>query len=172
MRTVIVCLSLLVPSLALAQQPANGLGDGKHSLSFSIPDGDNGFAEGAVGYWIMAGNLNLGINVGFALDTGTDDTAYDILLAPALRSYISTAGKVAPFWFGQLNLRLADVGGADTQELGVAGGLGVEWFPVPEFSVSGQVGLGVDIIRPDPLDPVAIGTFTSALTAQIYFDGI
>ncbi|MEL6547581.1 MAG: hypothetical protein AAFQ82_23360 [Myxococcota bacterium] len=177
----ILCFALLLPAAAMAQEApqqtaprngANGLGDGRHSLSFSIPNGGNGFAGGAAGYWIMFGNLNVGFNVGLALDTGGDDTAYDILLAPTLRSYISSGGKVVPFWFGQVNLRLADNGAADTQELGVAGGIGVEWFPVPQFSVSGQVGLGVDIIRPDPLDPIALGTFTSALTAQMYFDGI
>ncbi|MEM6532014.1 MAG: hypothetical protein AAF654_05290 [Myxococcota bacterium] len=183
MRRPLIALLCVFPVSALAQEApkpppqqvrssANGLGDGRHSLSFSVPNGGNGFAGGAAGYWIMAGNLNLGINVGLALDTGGDETSYDILLAPALRSYLYTNGKVAPFWFGQVNLRLADNGTADTQELGIAGGVGVEWFPVPQFSISGQIGLGVDIIRPDPLDPVALGTFTSVLTAQIYFDSL
>lgn len=188
--TTLFCTALLIPAAAFAQEgsedaaPAsndasgwgngggsngkNSLYDGASSLSFAVPNGGNGYASGAAGYWMMFGNLNVGFNVGLALDTGGADTAWDILLAPAVRSYWSTDGEVAPFWYGQLNLRLADNGATDTQELGIAGGLGVEWFVVENFSISGQVGLGIDILRPDPLDPLALGTFTSALTAQIY----
>ncbi len=183
------CSALLLPTQALAQERGEGatsgdvpgwndaaggagensLHDGAMSLSFAIPNGGNGFASGAAGVWMMFGSLNVGFNVGLALDTGGADTSWDILLAPTVRSYWFTDSQVAPFWFGQLNLRFADNGSTDTQELGIAGGLGVEWFVVDIFSISGQVGMGIDILRPDPLDPLAFGTFTSALTAQLYW---
>lgn len=174
-KTATICVVALVASSEAAAEDLenkNALSDGMHSLSFGIPDGGNSNAAGTAGYWVMFGNLNVGFNVGLALDTGTDDTSFDILLAPTVRSYVSTDGVVCPFWFGQVNLRLADNGSDDTQELGVAAGVGAEWFPVPEFSISGQVGLGVDVIRPGDLDPVALGSFTSELSAQIYFDGL
>ncbi|MBC7793077.1 MAG: hypothetical protein H7Z43_05175 [Clostridia bacterium] len=147
---------------------------GAKSLSFAIPGGNNGYASGAAGLWYMiTDQVNLGFNVGLGLDrqnagTGTE-TTWDILLAPAMRYYLKTDGVVAPFIHGQANFRINHQPDNTGEELGVAGGVGAEWFPVRQFSIAGQVGLGVDVVRQNNSEP-AIGTFTSQLSAQLYWD--
>lgn len=160
--------------------PNNALSAGEHSLSFSVPGGGNPYAGGAFGYWMMLSpNINLGLNVGLGIDpregfdpdSGEETTNYfwNILLAPTLKYYPSTRGDVAMFYFGQLNFGIGGgAGETDDPGFGIAGGLGVEWFPVTRFSISGQAGLGIDIVRPG-LEPFGVGTFTSALAANIYF---
>jgi hypothetical protein len=124
---------------------------------------------------MVTDTINLGMNLGLGIDPqgagGATTTNYDILLAPAMRYYLTTSGVVAPFIHAQANLRFYD-DHVDTKHigLGAAGGIGVEWFPVRNFSVGGQTGLGLDIVRPDPGKPVKLATFTSALTAQIYWE--
>lgn len=159
-----------------ADQAPNALAAGKHSLSFAVPGGGNPYATGAFGYWMMlTPEINFGINVGFGLDRQgnnvNDDvtTNWDLLLAPALKFYTSRRSVVAPYYFAQLNLRLHDTNGNTDPELGLAGGLGVEWFPVTNFSIGGHAGLGIDILRAGNGEPIAVGTFTSGLSAQIYF---
>lgn len=167
-------------SIASAQESSNASGGnaltlGAKSLSFAVPNGGNGYASGAAGFWYMlAENVNLGFNVGLGIDrvdNGTETTTnWDLLLAPAVRYYLSTSGVVAPYFHGQANLRFHDTDGDNDPELGVAGGIGVEWFPVRNFSVGGQTGLGIDLIRSGSGEPVKVATFTSALLANIYWE--
>ncbi|MFB6262063.1 MAG: hypothetical protein ABEL76_00370, partial [Bradymonadaceae bacterium] len=141
-------------------------------------------------------------------------TKFDILLAPTVHYYVSPDGPVTPYFFGQLNFRKMFDGNDKTTgsikksidkddkffnpneqlQMGIAGGFGIEWFPVKNFSINGHVGLGVDILRQasvssglkgdeskyvDQDDPpsgpfkrgkgLAIGTFTSSLSANFYF---
>lgn len=166
-----------VASRASAQEGAssNSLVAGAKSLSFELPSGGNGYADGAAGIWyMMTDNINLGVNIGLGIDredSGNDTTTtWDVLLAPAMRYYLSTTGVVAPYIHGQANLRFFDDGGDDHVELGLAAGIGVEWFPVRNFSVGGQTGLGIDLVRSGTGEPVKVATFTSALTAQIYWE--
>jgi hypothetical protein len=164
---------MLLASSAQAQDtaaPRNMLTQGSKSLSFSVPGGGNPYAAGAAGLWYMLTNeMNLGLNVGLGIDRAGGGTSFSLLLAPALRYYLMTDGVVAPFFFGQTNFLIANPAGpGDTNfEWGIAGGLGAEWFPVRQFSISGQVGLGVDIVREG--DEPGIGTFTSQLAANIYW---
>lgn len=160
-------------SVAQAQDAANGLSAGAKSLSFSIPSGGNGYAGNAAGLWMMMGpTMNLGINVGLSYASSDAASPYALLLAPAIRMYMDTSSSVAPFYFGQLNLLIANNDNGndedDAPEMSVAGGLGVEWFPVKAFSVSGHVGVGAKVLGQEGA-PKTLGTFTSGLTAQMYF---
>jgi hypothetical protein len=165
-----------IASRASAQEGAgsNALVVGAKSLSFALPSGGNGYASGAAGLWYMVtDNINLGMNFGLGIDrqgAANTVTTWDVLLAPAMRYYLSTSGVVAPYIHGQANIRFYDDKSDKHVNLGVAGGIGVEWFPVRNFSVGGQTGLGMDIVRPDPGKPIKLATFTSALTAQIYWE--
>lgn len=157
----------------------NALMAGAQSLQFAFPAGGNPYAPGTLGYWFMlTPNLNFGLNAGFALDRNAGEdggdtiTNWDLLLAPALKFYPMTDYVVAPYLFLQGNVRIFSDGIDETEEdteFSAALGLGVEWFPVMNFSVGGHTGLGVDIVRADPGEPIAIGTFTSGLIASIYF---
>lgn len=193
-RLMLLCLTALCVGLlssnAMAQDaPRNALRAGSQSLAFGVPGGGNPYASGTFGYWYMVTpKMNLGINVGLSIDPQlghdmsngdeTTEVLWDFLLAPTLKFYGNTNGNVVPFGFGQLNLRLhnqwksgpgTDTEGGDAT-FGIAGGMGVEWFVVTRFSISGQVGVGIDIVRAgDQNKPFALGTFTSGLAANIYF---
>jgi hypothetical protein len=137
-------------------------------------------------------------------------TSFDLLLAPNIKYYFGSDGNVLPYAFGQLNFqkffdgdqtttpslkKSIEATGSDPSDqrnlnpqeqlgLAVVGGFGVDWFPVPRFSVGGHVGLGVDVIRPtaglagatnDNGERIitdrglAFGTFTSSLNATFWF---
>jgi hypothetical protein len=157
-------------SSSMPASDKNAIEAGASSLSFGVPGGSNPYAAGTFGYWSMQSpTMNLGINVGLSLDKQPNNTNYDILLAPAIKSYLKTSGVITPYYYGQLNFRLTSQGGnSQDPELGLAGGFGVEWFPTQRFSIGGHTGVGIDVLRRGG-DPVRIGTFTSGLSAQFYF---
>ena len=169
------------PMTAQAQDAMDGGGSGGHgvaamkkSLSFGIPNGGNGYVNGAAGVWMMMmENLNLGINFGLAFGN-KPETNFDVLVGPAVRYYLDVAGPVLPFVAGQMNFRFYDdgvTGNDDDPELSLAGGLGAEWFVTDIFSIAGHVGLGLDLLRAGGSDAgIRAGTFTSGMTAQLYFE--
>lgn len=136
--------------------------------------------------------------------------SFDLLVAPNIKYYMNSTGNVLPYAYGQLNFqkffdgdqtttpsikKSVEATGSDpsdrrtlnpSEQIGMAvvAGFGVDWFPVPRFSVGGHVGLGVDVIRPnigdtgstnDDGEPIvtdrglAFGTFTSSLNATFWF---
>lgn len=155
----------------------------------------------------IRGGLNLGFNVlGSTIQTpggdDTDVTSIGVTVAPQVNYYFSTRGTVAPYFFGLFDFSTFSDGNDDTTgdfeeaqdddtlafnaaeqtTLDLQLGIGAEWFPVPRFSVSGQVGLNASLLptdRPlgdDPADPDAyqdnsfgINLFTSRIAANIYF---
>ena len=179
--TVLFCASLASAEeegLTAIGRDDNALGEGAHSLSFAFPGGGNPYAGGAAGYWIMVTDqINLGLNLGLSLDPqevggNTRITPWQILLAPAIRYYMSTSKRFAPYLGGQLNLRLSSDGNTNTDErpeLAIAGGIGVEYFLWRHMSLGGFVGLGIDLVRQRPKEPIGISTFTSALILSFYF---
>ena len=142
-------------------------------------------------------NLGLGIestktiqNFDTDNEESTQTTGFDLLLAPAIRYYLMNESSVAPYILGQINFHKFFDGDNDTSadpteenfnselqpELALVGGFGLEWFPVERFSIGGHIGLGIDILRQNQLNGTTltknglrVGTFTSALTANLYF---
>jgi hypothetical protein len=152
-----------------ASSGGGGGGASRKSLSLNVPGGGNSAGGGTAGLWMMMSpQLNLGINVGFALDT-ENDPGHDVLLAPALRYYFAQTSPVAPFYYGTALIRFVDVKDPNHNiQLGVAGGLGAEWFVTDVFSIAGWTGLGINIVRQG--DGMGVGTLTSGISAQIYWD--
>ncbi len=174
-----VALTLALASPASAQEAApaapaapggNGFGEGATSLSLGVPGGGNPYASGTFGIWYgLSGDMNLGINVGLGIDTATEpDSTFNLLLAPALKYYMMPGAEVTPFILGQLNFSFTSLGD-DAVDLGLLGGFGAEWFITDVFSLAGYTGLGIDLLRPNEVDPLRIGTFTSGFSAQIYW---
>ena len=114
-----------------------------------------------------------------------DQTSTDFIFAPTFKYYTRTQSTVALYFIGQVLFRTFSDGDATTvdnpdamgddtynpqeePELGLVIGFGTEWFPVPSFSLGGHVGVNLDLMRQDQAG-VAFSTFTSNLTAQIYF---
>lgn len=167
-----------VASRASAEEAGgpNMLVAGAKSVSFALPTlGDNPYYNGAAGAWYMLDDhMNIGANVGLLVNpTGNGSTNWDweVALAPAVRYYLSTSGVVSPFIHGSAVVRFYDLA-AESKHVGLSGsgGVGAEWFPVRNFSVAGQTGLNIDIVRPDPGKPIKIATFTSGLSVQVYWE--
>jgi opacity protein-like surface antigen len=210
LRLLAAAAAAVLASPALAQDapsadttPApNGLRKGAWSLSFSAP-GYSGSGERAeFGVWEMVGartNLGLTLEVNVSgrdregEEQGADQTeaSTSVQLGANLRRYVSTARSVAPYVqgrvFGRGFYTRRDGLGYEETLRGVSGGLegavGVEWFPVRQFSVAGHTGARLSVGRleqnlTNPNDDterlseysdVIFQTFTSALSVQIYF---
>jgi hypothetical protein len=154
--------------------------------------------ESVLGYHYMLtdnirGGLNLGLNVQSRSMGDEDATAFGLTLAPQINYYTSTRGTVAPYFFGQvlfstfsdgLDQTTGDFDEAqDDPELAFSQeeqsrlraslGYGVEWFPVTRFSISGQIGLNLNILSQyddsGAEEGFGLNLFTSALAANIYF---
>ncbi|MFP4597040.1 MAG: hypothetical protein ACOC9J_01655 [Persicimonas sp.] len=158
----------------------------------------------------MRAGLNLGFTLSTStVKTPTADgfdeedaTAFGLTLAPQVNYYTSNRGTVAPYFFGQIDFSTFsdgsdstsgnfdefvdddDVTGFNPSEqstLDLKAGMGVEWFPVTRFSISGQVGLNLALIGQDrPISEqnpengvvergLGVNLFTSSLAANIYF---
>ncbi len=165
---------LFASAPAFAQGPAASSGStplraGAMSLSLGVPGGGNPYAGGTAGFfYAFSPNVNVGFNVGLGLDTAPADTVFNLLLAPVLKYYLMPGSEITPFWIGQLNFGITSVGD-DAVDLSVAGGFGAEWFITSIFSIAGYAGIGIDLLRPNDVDPLAIGTFTSGISAQMYW---
>lgn len=150
-------------------------------------------------HYMLADNMRLGVNLGLTVDSlspradGADDsTAIGFDFAPQFNYYTSTRGTVAPYFFGILHFSTFSDGRDETtgdfdeaeddaemtfeaseqSTLDLAAGVGVEWFPVTRFSISGQVGLNLALMQRDSEAferGFGMNLFTSALAANIYF---
>jgi hypothetical protein len=158
----------LAPSVSRAD-PVERPEAGDLSLSFGVPSGGNDYAAGAAGLWWMASDsLNLGFNLGLGVNFDQDN-AVDVLLAPALRYYFLKADRVSPFLLGQMNLRIFENGPDADLNFGLLTGLGAEVWLISELSLAGYVGMGFDLYQGEG-GSASIGTLTSGLTLNLYFD--
>jgi len=162
------CALAFSPGSASAE-PVERPGKGDLSLSFGVPSGGNDYAAGAAGLWWMASDsVNLGLNLGLGVNFDQDN-AIDILLAPALRYYFLDTRRVSPFLLGQANVRVFENGPDAEVNFGLLAGLGAEVWLISELSVSGYMGMGFDLYQGDG-SSASIGTLTSGLTLNFYFD--
>lgn len=109
----------------------------------------------------------------------------ELVLSPSIKFYPYQKGPVALYFIGQTHLRFYSDGDKATTtdkepnlgesyapdeelEFRARLGFGTEWFPTPSFSIAGHVGLQLDLLRQGTLG-FGMETFTSALSAQIYF---
>lgn len=168
---VFVALAFAVPSApARAQEaPASKVRPsvGDLSLSLGLPGGGSADLEGGAGvWWLLSDVINLGLVAGLRVEFDGND-AYVFSLAPTARFYLATQGRVSPFVHARVALRAFE-GVTDDAEfgLGLEGGLGAELWLLPELSLSGHVGVGVEAATNDD---GAFAIFTSGLAANFYF---
>ncbi|HYR08994.1 MAG TPA: hypothetical protein VEQ60_14530 [Longimicrobium sp.] len=183
---------------AVDTTPPTSLRKGAWSLSFAAPG--TGGERTEFGAWEMVGTrTNLGLTLGLSI-TGQDAESGSATITEAatavdvgvnLKRYVMEPREVTPFLLGSVVLGGAfqrrdgpgDLEGTTrSMNAGVRAAVGVEWFPVPRFSVSGHTGFSLTggtynskQDYPDNPDQEADGTtltfrsVTSALTVQIYF---
>jgi hypothetical protein len=177
-------LTVIVTGTAAAQRPA-ALEQGKHSISFGLPGNQVGTTFGV---WTMfSDNLNLGLNLGLGVSSvSTEGTTTarttSTSIAPALRYYTGSLGPVLPFLYGETSLSYSKTSqpvNRTLKGLGLAGGLGAEWFPVGNIGIAGYTGLALQSNwttnnqggSSTTANTLSIGTMTSGLSINLYFGG-
>ena len=112
-------------------------------------------------------------------------TRSEVIFSPAIKYYTRTQSTVALYFLTQAHFQVYSDGDGDTvtdpdaiglqvyspeeePQLSLTLGFGVEWFPVEVLSIGGHVGLNLDLLRQGG-DEIRLETFTSTLTAQVYF---
>lgn len=176
--------------------PPNGLAKGAWSLSFAAFGGER--AE--FGVWEMIGsrtNLGLSLEVNaFGRERDLDgseettEATTSVGLGVNVRRFLATERRVAPFVqgriFGRGSYTRRESGDFEEvtrgRNVGAEAGVGAEWFPVRQFSVSGYTGARFtagryEVEQEDPegetveaaYNDGGFQTFTSALSVHIYF---
>jgi len=195
---VLLLLSLILATPAAAQQldpPINSLVPGARSLAF----GRLGEGTSAIEYWRMrSAHTNQGLIVAFstgysrstladaASQRQSSGGAVSVSAGPAVRRYASVTERVNPFFYGHA---LVGYGYSTSQVppdrrdhrhafLGsVSTGVGLEWFPVPQISLSGQAGVRIST-QLDRVEyerhtsenlSVGFSTFGAALMLNLYW---
>ena len=148
---------------------------------------------------MITDEVALGIFTGLKLSTedvpvGVEDmesgqtkqrTSSELVLSPSIKYYTYQKGPIALFCLAQTHLRFYSDGDKSTTtdqdpdtgevynpeedlQLRAHLGFGAEWFATSSFSLAGHFGLQLDLLRQGDKG-FALETFTSGLSAQIYF---
>ena len=162
---------LLAPTTPLAAQtigsyPATERG--QHSIALSI-DGNS-----RIGYWTrQSDRTDLGLELGFGGAFSDSNSNLTLILTPAIKHYVTPAGPLAPYTYFGLPVSFSrssnDFDSSHNWALGGVFALGVDWFPLPQVSVGGHAGVNASYRDGNGSGLVSVGTFTSAIHAQLYF---
>jgi hypothetical protein len=118
---------------------------GEHSIALDVSN------DLEIGYWNrQSERMDLGLQV-WAQGVWSDaNDRLAIGITPAIKQYFGSAGRLAPYSYwgiplGYTRVAYDNTGVEDTNEdsFSVGGelGFGLDWFPVPQVSVGGHVGL-------------------------------
>lgn len=174
----------LPPGSAHAQDESRSPPPGSYGISFNLPE------SGGAGFGLrrmLSETTNAGIDVlidfdwsdfdrtGPALPDEDPRTTFRLHVRPNLRLYRRLTEEVLPFL-------LVGIGAAytnspdDNWAWGAAAelGIGVEWFPASDVSVSGSTGLRGDFTYRsnsggNTVQQVHLGAFRSTLSLNVYF---
>lgn len=152
---------------------AAALSAGTWGLSLGVL-GNNPYAGNTANIsYFFSNQLNIGLSAGLRIEDGTDALSgvgagtgggdYGIVLAPMLRYYFPRGHRVTPYVFGKVNLAFSEDPPLE-QYFGLEGGFGAEFFAYDYFSISGAIGMNINIA-----DEFGLGLFTSAMMANFYF---
>ena len=148
---------------------------------------------------LVSDEVALGLFTGLSVDTedvivdGTGEdstqtkqrTRTELVLSPGVKYYTYQKGPIALFGLAQIHMRFysdgdqatttdKDPGTGETYnpdedlQLRAHLGFGAEWFATTSFSLAGHIGLQLDLLQQGN-QGFALETFTSGLSAQIYF---
>lgn len=176
-------LLLWGPASLAAQAESVTPSEGSYGLWFSLPDG-GGAGLGVRKMLSSTTNFGIGVVFGFRwedvdIPAGPQDarTSVSVGLRPDVRLYRSTSGRVIPFL--ALGGRFAyqkQSGAFDAWavDFGTDVGIGAEWFPVDDMSVSGATG--VEVLYRHATNggggtnrSFALSVFRSELSINLYF---
>ena len=194
----LIWISLLTSGIAVATQgPLADRGDWALGVALPSSSGSN-FSLWKIRSPTTAMGLEIGVSWSYADSTAnTDDPdptslqnhSLYLRLRPTIKHYRPLHDRVTPFMYGQIDAgfwgRKWDSNpptqyGGSSGSVGLALGLGVEWFPFQRISLGGQTGLDLSY-RYGQYDTrsysnrssrnwsLYIGTFQSEVKALMYF---
>jgi hypothetical protein len=144
------------------------LSEGRYGFSFGFPDGNSPMGAGYVGArYFTAPNTAVGAYLLLGSDSAAETSSFG--LAGKYMSYVAQRDRLHLYGFGQLSLGKnggAANKGKDDTLFGLAGGLGLEFVLLKDFTVSGEAGLGFNTL-PDGKNAYATGT--GKLAVNFYY---
>ncbi|HET9236569.1 MAG TPA: hypothetical protein VFO10_04935 [Oligoflexus sp.] len=144
------------------------LSEGRYGFSFGFPDGNSPMGAGYVGAkYFTAPNTAVGAYLLLGGDSAAETSSFG--LAGKYMSYFAQKDRLHLYGFGQLSLGKnggAANKGKDDTLFGLAGGLGLEFVLLKDFSVSGEGGFGFNTL-PDGKSAYATGT--GKLAVNFYY---
>jgi hypothetical protein len=194
--SILFCSLCFAPPLfGQIDRPLNSLAPDARALSFAALGSRSGAIEyrrmrtphSALGFALVARAGYDRAEMEDSLRTITSSQlGAGISVGPTLRRYVSTSDRVNPYAFGALLVgfdtgRQSPPSGPETSQWGLNGslaaGIGLEWFPVREVSLSGQSGLQLTAryatsesgtVSAQQVG-VGLNTFASSLSVSLYW---
>jgi len=135
------------------------LSEGRYGFSFGFPDGGNSMGAGYIGArYFTAQNTAVGAYLLLGGDSAAETSSFGI--AGKFTQYFAQKDRLHFYGFGQLSIGKnggAANKGRDDTLFGIAGGVGLEFVLLKDFSVSGEGGFGYNTL-PDGKSAYATGT--------------
>ncbi len=194
----LIWIVLLTSGIAAADQgPLANRGD--WALGVALPSNSgSSFSLWKIRSPTTAVGLEVGVSWSYADSTANADTPYpttlqdhylSLRLGPTIKHYRPLHDRIAPFTYGQViagfrgykrDIDLYRQRGSSSGNIGLALGLGVEWFPFQRISLGGQTGLNLgyryaqydtrgDNNRSSSNWSLYLRTFQSEVRALMYF---
>ena len=163
---VIVSVAVLTLGLVTGAMAANSLKQGDFGISVGFSD--DGVMIG--GRYFVIDTLALTGELGFAKESGDRDDSFT-RMEFGVRKYLKKE-DFAPFAGGQMVYERDKIL-ADTEMIGLFGYVGAEYFLHTKFSIEGSVGIGVERVENNAVNPeeeyTVFGTTTGGVRANFYF---
>lgn len=159
----LIWIVLLTGGIASAHQEGPLAGRGNWGLGVALPSGSgSSFSVWKIRSPTTVLGLEVGISWSYADSTAdADDLASAAInrhylrlqLSPAIKQYRPLNNRIAPFTYGRIEAGFRGYKwdyDPDSQrsssggDIGIALGLGVEWFPFQRISIGGQTGLSLE----------------------------
>ena len=170
----------------------NSLVAGKMSLTAALVASEGSALSQSIGAaYIVTSNVAVILRAQLALGrrellTGSSGaltfTEFNGRLAPGIRVALTPQQAITPYLLATIGGALArrappsgssltggTVKARHSKQLEVVGAFGVEWFVVPQVSVSADMGLRVGLLRQGSAPPPVVATFTSQLLGSFYW---
>jgi hypothetical protein len=132
----------------MAQAPEGPmLGAGTMALSFSLPT--SGVPTVGFQYFIVPnGALDVALGLGFIFNRPGGGTTADVSAGIGYRAYLGRTGNLVPFvepMVGFSRMEATTPLGNALVNVMVAGGFGVEYFFTNQFTIGGEIALGLNV---------------------------
>ena len=172
MKRFIIVASILVMMAGFAApvSAANSLKQNTFGLSLGFNNGSLHDAVTISGRYLVTDTLAAIADFGFAKQNG-DQSGSFLLIGVGVRKYLKKE-DFAPFVGGSFKYEKNKIQD-NTEMFGIFGDFGAEYFFSKEFSVEGSVGIGLESVEDNTVNPsqdyTVFGTTTSGVRVNFYF---